>query len=127
MTSSTNPELEEKFANFSGEPFENSLNNAEKVNYSKFSEEITAVDAQEFIFKIARAPNLKRADAIEGIVTQLNGLEQNRYFPHVFDVIDPDNLYPETNDLDEEQRELMRVAINAYIIRAATSQIKFGG
>ena len=25
------------FANFSGEPFENSLNNIKKVNYSKFS------------------------------------------------------------------------------------------
>ena len=26
-----------KIANFSGEPFENSLNNIKKVNYSKFS------------------------------------------------------------------------------------------
>ncbi len=28
-----------KIANFSGEPFENSLNNKKEVNYSKFSEE----------------------------------------------------------------------------------------
>jgi hypothetical protein len=56
MSEDTNNQIEENrenFAKFSGDPFENSLNNDDLVNYSKFSKEETElekrVDEPEFI------------------------------------------------------------------------------
>lgn len=83
---------------------------------NKTDEEI-AIETQDFILRLVCAPNLNRRQQVYGIAYQLLRLEQNKYFPDVFQRLDSDSLCSETKQLTDDQRELLMQGISLYSLR----------
>ena len=78
------------------------------------SPESRAVKAEEFIFKLARDPNIADEDAIQGIIRQLEALKGNQNLSAVVDTIDPIQFHSETNLLDEAAKNRLTKALESW-------------
>jgi len=72
----------------------------------------SAERTKEFILKLACSDDGE--GCIESIAEQFHGIEQNPFFPYVFDELDPDNFNSEMKLLDESSRDVLRRAYDLY-------------
>ena len=76
--------------------------------------EETARKKVEFILKLAEASNLDDEEAADAIAAQLRSLENDKNFPDIFDLLDPDQFHSETKLLSDTGKKRLRDAYEKF-------------
>ena len=78
------------------------------------SEMVDSEKINEFLLKLAQATNLSENEAIDGMVRQIELLENDPNFPAIVDSLDPDQYHSQTKLLSEAGRQRLRSALEKY-------------